>query len=299
MYGCVILFVGKRIKMKYLFCLLVIFFSGFNVWAQSDSDVEGVFKACMKPAVAARNEYWESVKYRQFGRDNLDWDSLTETEKIEYRTRNSCIADFQDVYLNCEFYKCLQERGKEEHFVVLFLSPQLTGEEICNYQQNVDCFNDDISVVKNFVSGSGGMSSELFGLNMNSVISDIKEGKRPDLAKVDTNNEICWLADNNGDTVWHALAAVDNDDFFSFANMCISILNDQRKEYLYDSAFFNKNKQGKTAVMVALETDNINRFSIFGQYFKQEGINCSNMLDYAAAEAGVDKTDISVLCPVY
>ena len=133
---------------------------------------------------------------------------------------------------------------------------------------------------------------------MDAVISDIRAGKKVDLTKVDTNNEICWLADGVGDTVWHALAAVNEDKFYSFANMCISILNEQRKEYLYNSAFFNKNKQGKTAVVVALETGNINRFSVFGRYFKQEGIDCDGMLDYAAAEAGVDKKELSVLCPV-
>ena len=287
--------------MKYLLSLLLcLCLVGRNAWGAADSDAEDEFlyRTCIRPAIVVRDEYWKSVQYKQFGRNNLDWDALSEKEKSEYKTRNICIGDFMDVHFNCEFYKCLKDQGKEDRFVVLFLSQQLTGEEICNFIQSIDCFNSDISVVKNFVSRSGGVSSELFSLNMDDIVSDIKAGKKIDFGKVDTNNEICWSADSKGDTIWHALAtSVTENTFGTVANLCLSVLSEDRKGYVYDAAFFNKNKQGKTAVAVALSADNIDRYSIFGQYFKQEGVECDSLLDYAAKEANVDKTQLYVLCP--
>lgn len=98
--------------------------------------------------------------------------------------------------------------------------------------------------------------------------------------------------------MWHALAEVKDNSLFSFANMCLSILNEQSKEYLYNAAFHKINNQGKTAVSVALDKENIERFSVFWGYFKQEGIECDSLVEDSAKELGVDKSKLSVLCPV-
>ncbi len=281
--------------MKFFIGLLVFFLWRYDVWAVSEVDQDKIFKECFRIAVNAQQRYIERIKW--FDENSVDWDSLSEAKKSEYRMRNVCLGDFDAVVLNCENYRCLQDLKQPGFWHVFFLSPGLTAESVCSYMDTLDCYTDDISVLQKALSELGGTSYSLFGLDMGSIIADIRSGKNLTLAKIETNNEICWLADGNGDTVWHVLAEVKENSMSVVANVCLSFLNEQEKEYLYNAAFFKVNDQGKTAVSIALNERSVERFSVFGWYFKQEGIDCAALLERAAADAGVDKNELSVLCP--
>lgn len=70
-------------------------------------------------------------------------------------------------------------------------------------------------------------------------------------------------------------------------------------EYMETLDCYNDDITGvQTAVSVALDKENIERFSVFGWYFKQEGIECDSLVEDSAKELGVDKSKLSVLCPV-
>ena len=133
---------------------------------------------------------------------------------------------------------------------------------------------------------------------MDEIISGIRVGNKPYDVYVDTDNEVCWQSDSRGDTLWHAFVDVEEKDVFaSFASLCISLLDERSKEYFYEAAFYKKNNQGKSAVAIALDSGKIEYFSVFGRYFKQEGIDCQKLLDSVSKDIGVDKSRVSVLCP--
>ncbi len=287
--------------MKFVFFLLIVFIDisgALGAKNSSDSDIGSLYAKCMKPAVAAKFKYWEKAQYQQFDGYKLNWNELTDAQRSEYRSRNLCIQDFMDVHLNCELYNCLRSLGQEERFVVISMNEELSGEKICAYLKSLDCVNDDVSIVRNFLSESGGIASQLFVSDMDEIISGIRVGNKPYDVYVDTDNEVCWQSDSGGDTLWHAFVDVEEKDVFaSFASLCISLLDERSKEYFYEAAFYKKNNQGKSAVAIALDSGKIEYFSVFGRYFKQEGIDCQKLLDSVSKDIGVDKSRVSVLCP--
>ncbi|MBO5705059.1 MAG: hypothetical protein J6R99_03525, partial [Alphaproteobacteria bacterium] len=280
------------------FCFLLLFMScaGMQKAIAESYTEEEIMKECFRIAVRDERRYYDGIKW--LDRDTVDWDSLNEAKRTEYRTRNVCAGDFMHVVMNCVNYKCLRDMNQERLWHLFFLKPGLSAERVCEYMETLDCYNDDITGVQTALAELGGTIYGLFALNMDEVTAGIRSGENPTLTKIETNNEICWLSDGNGDTVWHALAEVKDNSLFSFANMCLSILNEQSKEYLYNAVFYKINNQGKTAVSVALDKENIEHFSVFGWYFKQEGIECDSLIEDSAKELGVDKSKLSVLCPV-
>lgn len=197
------------------------------------------------------------------------------------------------LHMNCAFYKCAQDS-----FVPIIINRDLTGEQICEFLDSVDCLNDSISDINQFLRSAGDTFTDIFLFDMDKTIENIKSNKAS-LSYIDTNKEVCYSTDSNGDTVWHALVETENSSFYSWFNQCVSVLNPVQKQYLLNAILFTENKSEETAIQSAYKKHLAyysKYFKIIGLYFKQQNIDCQPYVDSVSEQSGINKFDLDTLC---
>ncbi len=247
------------------------------------------FHECVDTAVQAKREYFQTT-YQLKTTENKKRNSNNQTELV---TRNMCLNNFMNIHLNCAIHKCFREP-----FPLLFMNRNLTGEQICGFLDSVDCLNDNISDINQFLHDAGDTYTDMFLLDMDKIIADIKSNNAS-LTLVDMHKEVCYSVDNNGDTIWHAFVETENPLFCAWFNQCVSVLNSDQKQYLYHAMLLSENKSDKTAIQLAYTKHKfyyLEHFKIIGNYFTQEKIDCQPYVDSVSEQSGIDKINLDVLC---
>lgn len=246
---------------------------------------------CLQIARDSTEVWWNTARHQQFDFDK----SYSSEKKQELRKRNLCIGTMLDMHLNCDWYKCLQTNQVAYKFSPLHINRDLTGDEICGFIDSVDCLNDSEAQLTTFLNKAGNYVADMFLFSMDDVVSEIKSGKN-DVTKIDLNKGVCFSVDSNGDTIWHVLVRESQNSFATWANMCLSLLDENEKTFMYEAAFFQKNNYGKSAVGEAISLQRLDMFSIFGDYFKQEKQNSQSLVAEIATNEGVGKKTLSPIC---
>lgn len=244
---------------------------------------------CFKPAVQAKNKYFNTTYQTQTNENQRRNSDNTS----ELRTRNLCLNNFMTLHLNCAFYKCMQDS-----FIPLFTNRNLTGEQICGFIDSVDCLNDSMSDINKFLRDAGDTTTDMFLFDMDKLIVNIKSDNAS-LSYIDTNKEVCYSTDSNGDTVWHAFVETENSSFNSWFSLCVSLLNSDQKQYLYNAILFTENKLGETAIQSAYKNHRgyySKKFRLIGQSFKELNIDCQPYVDSVSEQSGIRKLDLDPLC---
>ncbi len=251
---------------------------------------------CFQEGGKAAQEYFENVREKQFGRDEAEWETYSDDEKQEKRTRNICINSYYDIIMECTRYNCMKKRGTVDKYVPCFLHRDLTGPQICAMIDSVDCWNDDVAKIIPFLRTSGATIADMFLLDMDKITTEIRSDS-PYSGYIDANKETCFTPDTNGDTIWHAFLDTQKN-VHGFGNMCLSFLNDNEKQFLYEAVFLAENDSGQTAIAKAAEIGKLEYFRIFADYLEQEGNDCRNLVDAIKQSTGVslDDAQIKSLC---
>ena len=164
-----------------------------------------IAQKCFEKGAAAGHAYYNSEEYKTMiiSFDDDECNNASETEKQDIRIRNICLGIIGDAKTNCEIYKCVKDNeGKIDwSFEPLLINPDLTGDEICNVANNpYFCLNDSIETLKNFLNKFG--NSLYTADTMDDINTEIQNGKF-NTTKIDINKAICYMADSNGNTIWH------------------------------------------------------------------------------------------------
>ncbi len=280
------------LKFFYLTLFFIMFFYNdtfaFNEIAQK----------CFEKGAAAGHAYYNSEEYKTMiiSFDDDECNNASETEKQDIRIRNICLGIIGDAKTNCEIYKCVKDNeGKIDwSFEPLLINPDLTGDEICNVANNpYFCLNDSIETLKNFLNKFG--NSLYTADTMDDINTEIQNGKF-NTTKIDINKAICYMADSNGNTIWHTFV-ISGYDAYNVANLCISLSSPNMKSRIYQAAFLDKNKDSKTAIAIAIELDRVNALSFFGDYFMQEKEQCETIVNEIIRDTGAKREKLTPICP--
>lgn len=255
--------------MKKIMILFSVFF-GLFVMYSGNADM------CYNSANMASKKYKKANWEKQIDTSKIS----DETQKRNAKIRDLCFFASVEWHLFCDWAKCLK-RPDDEKFIYY------TVKDVCRYKE-IDCFNDDVDNIFNVLRESQDALFSIVFSDMDDVVKSVYENNEQ-VGLIDVDQTVCYRTNSNGETIWHAFAKT-NKNINSFAALCVSRLQEDGAEILYNSILEQPDKDGKTVAKISIDSGKPEYvFDFVGDYAKEVGEDCSMLEDRLSESAGIDK----------